>query len=191
MGGYTLKWDKQCGAYHKLASLQTNAATTNLHPLDIMKAPTLLVCGATNPNQSYSPLLLKILGSNLLIRLRLIIWFQASNKCTNSPKIGWAIYTVASRWNGITRTVPSTSPSRATSKRNCKNKSMWRKKIQICSYSPELKQFGTEAQAPLPPSNSPRLNIKGIKCAKKLVGSILYYAQAIDMVVLIREEVVT
>ncbi len=37
------------------------------------------------------------------------------------------------------------------------------KRLQTCLYSPEPKHFGTEAQAQLPPNNSPRLNIKGIK----------------------------
>ncbi len=58
------------------------------------------------------------------------------------------------------------------------------KRLQTGPYSPEPKQFGTEAQAPLPPDNSPRLYIKGIKCVQKIFGSILYYAQAVDMTVL-------
>ncbi len=57
-------------------------------------------------------------------------------------------------------------------------------KLQTCPYSPEPKIFGTEAQAPLPPDLTPKLDAKGIKCAQKIVGSILYYAQAVNMAVL-------
>ncbi len=59
------------------------------------------------------------------------------------------------------------------------------KKLQTCPYSPEPKQFGTEAQAPLPPDSSPTLDKKGIKRVQQIVGSILYYARAVDMTVLI------
>jgi hypothetical protein len=58
------------------------------------------------------------------------------------------------------------------------------KKVQTCPYSPEPKRFGTEAQAPLPPDSSPKLDAKGIKRVQKIVGSILYYARAVDMTVL-------
>ena len=58
------------------------------------------------------------------------------------------------------------------------------KKLQTCPYSPEPKQFGTEAQAPLPPDSSPTLDKKGIKQVQQIVGSILYYARAVDMTVL-------
>jgi hypothetical protein len=55
---------------------------------------------------------------------------------------------------------------------------------QMCPYMPAPKRFGSEAQAPLPPDLSPKLDKAGIKKAQKLVGSILYYARAIDMTVL-------
>ncbi len=57
-------------------------------------------------------------------------------------------------------------------------------KMQICPYSPEPKKFGTEAQATLPPNNSPCLNAKGIRHIQQIVGSILYYARAVNMTVL-------
>ncbi len=41
-----------------------------------------------------------------------------------------------------------------------------------------------EAQAPLPPDASPRLDAQGIKKVQKIVGSILYYAHAVDMTIL-------
>ena len=57
-------------------------------------------------------------------------------------------------------------------------------RIQSCPYAPEPKQFGATAQAPGPPRNTPKLNDAGIKRVKKIVGSILYYARAVDMTVL-------
>jgi hypothetical protein len=57
-------------------------------------------------------------------------------------------------------------------------------KIQMCPYTPALKQFGLEAQCPLPANNSPPLDKKGIKRVQQIVGSILYYAQVVDMTVL-------
>jgi hypothetical protein len=57
-------------------------------------------------------------------------------------------------------------------------------KRQTCPYSPELKKVGTEAQAPLPPNSSLSLNAKGIKHVQQIVGSILYYARAVGMTVL-------
>ncbi len=58
------------------------------------------------------------------------------------------------------------------------------KRLQTCPYSPEPKQFGTEAQAPLPADTTPKLDAKGIKRVQQIVGSILYYARAVDMTVL-------
>ncbi len=57
-------------------------------------------------------------------------------------------------------------------------------RIQTCPYSPELKKIGTEAQAPLPPNTLPKLDGKGIKRIQQIVGSILYYARAVNMAVL-------
>jgi hypothetical protein len=57
-------------------------------------------------------------------------------------------------------------------------------KRQTFPYSPELKKFGTEAQAPLPPNSSPCRNAKGIKPVQQIVGRILYYARAVKMTVL-------
>jgi hypothetical protein len=51
-------------------------------------------------------------------------------------------------------------------------------------YSPEPKQFGSEAQRPLPGDTSPLLDDKGKKRIKKIGGSILYYAHAVNMTVL-------
>ncbi len=56
--------------------------------------------------------------------------------------------------------------------------------VQNCPYSPTPKKYSSEAQAPLPPDQSPRLNKKGIKQVQKIVGNISYYAQAVNMTVL-------
>jgi hypothetical protein len=58
-------------------------------------------------------------------------------------------------------------------------------KLQTCPYSPEPKKFGTEAQAPLLNVSTPKLDENGIKRVQRIVGSILYYARAVDMTVLI------
>ena len=59
------------------------------------------------------------------------------------------------------------------------------KRLQTCPYSPDLKWFGTEAQAPLLADTTPKLDTKGIKWVQQIVGSILYYARAVDMTVLL------
>ncbi len=44
--------------------------------------------------------------------------------------------------------------------------------------------YGTEAQAPLPPDASMKLDKRGIKRVQQTVGSILYYARAVNMTVM-------
>jgi hypothetical protein len=58
------------------------------------------------------------------------------------------------------------------------------KRIQTCPYTLAPKQFGTEAQHPLPLDSPPLPDKKGIKQVQEIVGSILYYAQAVNMTVL-------
>ncbi len=57
-------------------------------------------------------------------------------------------------------------------------------RIHSCPYHPEPKKYGSEAQASLPPDATPRLDKAGIKRVQQIVGSILYYARAVDMTVL-------
>jgi hypothetical protein len=57
-------------------------------------------------------------------------------------------------------------------------------KLQSCPYALKPKQFGATTQAPAPPDNTPKLNDAGIKWVQKFVGSILYYARAVNMTVL-------
>ena len=58
------------------------------------------------------------------------------------------------------------------------------RRIQHCPYSPEPKKYGAEAQSPLQQDTSRKLTEKEIKQVQKIVGSILYYARAVDMTVL-------
>jgi hypothetical protein len=56
--------------------------------------------------------------------------------------------------------------------------------IQTCPYTPAPKQISSEAQSPFPPDLSPTLDKAGIKKVQKILGSILYYARATNMTVL-------
>jgi hypothetical protein len=58
------------------------------------------------------------------------------------------------------------------------------KKPQHCPYSPEPKQFSTEAQRPLPRDSSPLLDDRKKQQVQQIIGSILYYARAVDMTAL-------
>ncbi len=58
------------------------------------------------------------------------------------------------------------------------------KKGQTCPYTPAPKHYGSEAQVPLPPDESPLLDKAGVKQVQQIMASILYYARAVDMTVL-------
>ncbi len=58
------------------------------------------------------------------------------------------------------------------------------RRIQHCPYSPEPKRYSADAQSPLPQDISQKLTDNEIKKVQKIVGSILYYARAVDMTVL-------
>ncbi len=57
-------------------------------------------------------------------------------------------------------------------------------KPQHCSYAPAPKQYGAKAQTPLPIDISPKLSPAEIKKIQCVIGSIMYYAQAVDITVL-------
>jgi hypothetical protein len=57
-------------------------------------------------------------------------------------------------------------------------------KPQQCPYAPTPKQYGAKAQTPLPVDISPKLSPDKIKEIQRIIGSILYYAQAVDITVL-------
>jgi hypothetical protein len=56
---------------------------------------------------------------------------------------------------------------------------------QHCPYLPEPKWYGNNAQRPLPKDSSPPLSKEDIKHVQWVIGSILYYARAVDLTVLI------
>ncbi len=85
-------------------------------------------------------------------------------------------------WDCVGRTVDISIPGYIKIKLQ-EYKHIVPKKLQTCLYLPEPKIFGTEAQTPLPPDSTPKLDAKGIKRVQKIVGSILYYARAVDMTV--------
>jgi hypothetical protein len=53
-----------------------------------------------------------------------------------------------------------------------------------CPYYPQPKQYGSSAQCPIPPNTSPPLSNDNIKNVQQVVGSILFYAGAFDLTVL-------
>ena len=57
-------------------------------------------------------------------------------------------------------------------------------RVQHCPYATEPKKYDTKAQSPLPQDDTRKLTDKEIKQVQKIVGSILYYARAVDMTVL-------
>jgi hypothetical protein len=87
------------------------------------------------------------------------------------------------KWDYVGRTVNILMPGYIKMKLQ-EYKHIMPKKLQTCPYSPEPKKFGMEAQAPLPHDSTPKLDAKGIKRVQKIMGSILYYARAVDMTVL-------
>ncbi len=83
-------------------------------------------------------------------------------------------------WNYLNRTVDISMPG-YIGKKLQEYGHIMPNKVQTCPYPPEPKNFGTKAQAPLPPDTSPKLDAKGIKSIQKIVGSILHYACTINM----------
>jgi hypothetical protein len=65
------------------------------------------------------------------------------------------------------------------------------KQTQMCPYSPSPKQLGSEVQEPLPEDKSPWPDKTGIHCMQQIVGSILYYARAVNMTVLMALSTIT
>ncbi len=57
-------------------------------------------------------------------------------------------------------------------------------KQQHCPCTPSPKQYGTNAQAPLPVDISPNFPPKEIKEIQRVIGSILHYARAVNITVL-------
>ena len=58
-------------------------------------------------------------------------------------------------------------------------------RIQRCPYLPEPKRYGADAKSPLPTDKTRKLTNAEIKQVQAIVGSILNYARAVDMTVLL------
>ncbi len=89
---------------------------------------------------------------------------------------------ISFQWDYINRTVDISMPGYIQKKLQ-EYGHIIPKWIQSCPYSPEPKKNGSEAQSPLPPNSTPKLDEKGIKCIQQIVGSILYCACVINMTV--------
>ena len=57
-------------------------------------------------------------------------------------------------------------------------------KQHYCPYKPQPRQYGSEAQRPLPRNTSPHLSKDDIKHIQRVIRNILYYALAVDLTVL-------
>jgi hypothetical protein len=87
-------------------------------------------------------------------------------------------------WNYVGRTVDISMPG-YNKKKLQEYKHLLPGRIQNCPCSPEPKQFGSDAQAPLVPDETALLDARGIKRIQQIVGSILYYTHTVDMTILI------
>jgi hypothetical protein len=87
------------------------------------------------------------------------------------------------KWDYDARTVDLSMPG-YIKKVLQKYKHRMPKSPQHCPYSPSPKQYGAKAQSPLPVDISPKLSPEEIKEIQRVIGSILYYARAVDITVL-------
>ena len=55
------------------------------------------------------------------------------------------------------------------------------KRPQHSPYHANPKKYGKDAQLPIPPDYSSRLNVDYTKEVEPIVGSVLYYARAVDL----------
>jgi hypothetical protein len=85
-------------------------------------------------------------------------------------------------WNYAARTLDISMPG-YIKKQLIKYKHIMQR-IQHCPYSPEPKKYGADAQPPLPTDKTRKLTNAEIKQVKQIVRSILYYARAVDLTVL-------
>jgi hypothetical protein len=87
------------------------------------------------------------------------------------------------KWDYVAQTLDISMPG-YIKKLLQKYKHRMPKHQQHCPYSPAPKQYGAKAQVPLPVDISPKLSPEEIKEIQRVVGSILYYARAVDITVL-------
>jgi hypothetical protein len=62
---------------------------------------------------------------------------------------------------------------------------------QHCLYALAPRQYGKVTQTPLPVDIFPKLSPKKIKEIQRILGSILYYARAVDITVLMVLSLIT
>jgi hypothetical protein len=53
-------------------------------------------------------------------------------------------------------------------------------KPQNCTFQPNPRKYGKDAQDPLPPDNSELLDLNGIRKVQQVFGALLFYARAVD-----------
>ena len=165
--------------------MPTNNSAANWHRLDITKAPTPRGLWR---HESW-PLTFTLVVDNFgvkFVKRADVDHLISSIKKTYTLTEDWMgnLYCgIMLEWDYIGRTVDILMPGYIKMILQ-EYKFIMPNKLQTCPYSPEPKKFDTEAQAPLPHNLTPKLDAKGIKCVQKIVGSILYYAWAVDMMVL-------
>ena len=87
------------------------------------------------------------------------------------------------KWDYDARTLDISMPG-YIKKQLQKYKHITKKRAQHCPFNPQPKQYGSAAQDTIPPDESPRLDDEGNRQVPRIVGSILYYARAVDMTAL-------
>ena len=55
---------------------------------------------------------------------------------------------------------------------------------QDSPYRAPPRKYGTSAQDPLPEDTSDKINEKRVKIIQQVIGGVLYYARAVDLIVL-------
>ncbi len=97
---------------------------------------------------------------------------------------------ISLNWDYINRTVDLSMPGYIKKKLQKYNHALsWC--MQTCPYSPEPPKNWADAQTPLAIDSSPLLDKKGLKQVQNIVGSILYYARAVDITVLMALSAIT
>ncbi len=103
----------------------------------------------------------------------------------NLPRTGPSIYIAAYNCNGITTNAHLTFQCQDMPSSNSNgDKHNSPSCPQHCPYYLQPKQYGSSAQCPIPPDTSPLLSNDDIKHVQRVISSILFYARAVDLAVL-------
>ncbi len=173
------------GAYLKRGSSQTNNWNKNWRLLGTTNARIHRDYGTTKQGASRSPLWSTIFGVKYADKND-VKHLIASIKSNYELTVDWTgnFYCgISLDWHYVNRWVDISMPGYIKKKMQ-KYNHVFSTRLQRCPYSPEQKQFGSKSQAPLPTNEPPKLDAKDIKRIQQIVGSILYYARAVDMTVL-------